>query len=108
LSHIACLVRGHAPGTVVREPSEQVVDGDEIRKGASPVDLDHGKVLAVCRLERGVAPDVDESKRERAQRLRLGDDLEGAVAEMAARSVEDRDRSVLRRAGRRGGRGGQG
>jgi hypothetical protein len=96
LSHIACLAVGNAPRTVVCEPRDQIVDGDEIGEGARPVDLDHGQELAVCRFERSVAIDIDESKGERAQCPRLGDNLERAVAEMAARGVEDRDRPQAR------------
>ncbi len=61
-----------------------------MRERAVPVDLQHGKVLAIPSLEIRVAVDGDDLELELDARLSLPDDLESARAEAAAcRGVEN-------------------
>ena len=78
-------------GTVTAKAVEQAVDRDEVRERANAVDLDHGEKLAVFSLERGDTADVDELETERRSCLCIADDLECALAEMAALRVVERD-----------------
>ena len=74
-----------------REPSPKRVRVDEVGELALAVHLDHGQVLAVARLELGVAGDVDELQLEAELGPRVVDDLERALAEPAVRRVVERD-----------------
>ena len=104
MSHIACPSEA-GRGTVAAEPVEQGSDRDEVGERANAVDLDHGQVFAVGGLERGVATDVDDLQVEGVPAARLGDDLERAFTEVAARRVVDGDAFAAalprRRLGRR-------
>jgi hypothetical protein len=74
------------------EPAAESVRVDEVRERGLAVQLDDGDPLAVTRLERGVAADVDELDVVAAD---LAHDLERTLAEVAAGSVEEND-SVAR------------
>jgi hypothetical protein len=60
-------------------------------KAPPAVDLHDRQPLAILRLERGIAGDVDLAKAEAELRLQLSKLLERALAEVAALGVEDDD-----------------
>jgi hypothetical protein len=64
---------------------------DVVRETAPAGDLDHGKPLAMSRLERLVAGDVDLAELERELLPQRPNLLEGALAEVAALRVIDDD-----------------
>ena len=93
------------------EPVGQAIGRDEVGERADAVDLDHRQVLAIRRLERGIATDVDELEVEGVTVAHLGDDLDRAFAEVTAGRVVDGDAArcgCAERAGRRVGRRAQG
>jgi hypothetical protein len=65
---------------------------DVVRESAPSVDLDHREPLAVLRLERRVAGDVDLPQRKAQLVPQRSELLEGALAKMAALRVVDDDR----------------
>jgi hypothetical protein len=75
------------------KPSSQRFGVDEIREDALSVDLDHGQVLSILRLELRVAAYIDELELERELDLDLADDLERTLAQVAIRGVIERDLS---------------
>jgi hypothetical protein len=62
-----------------------------VREAAPAVDLDDRKPLPVFRLERGVTGDVDLVQLEAELLPELGDHAAGALTEVAARGVVERD-----------------
>jgi hypothetical protein len=63
-----------------------------VDEGTLSVELDHRQPLAIARLERRVAGDVDLLVREAEFALELRDLVAGAIAERAALPVEQGDR----------------
>jgi hypothetical protein len=62
-----------------------------IREPPPSRDLDDGNPLAVLRLERRIAVDLDLTQREAELVASLIDDAAGCLAEMAARRAVERD-----------------
>ena len=62
-----------------------------VREGALAVDLDHGKPLAVARLEGGIPTDVDLDELERPLGPHLVEHRSSTLAEVAARRGVERD-----------------
>jgi hypothetical protein len=71
----------------------QRVGVDEVREDALSVDLDHGQALSIPGLELRLSPDVDELEVELELVLDLADNLERTLAQVAIRSVIERDLS---------------
>jgi hypothetical protein len=71
--------------------SPERIDLDVVCEAASAVDLDHREPLAILRLERVVAGDVDLAEREAELRLERPQLLERPFAEVAALGVIDGD-----------------
>jgi hypothetical protein len=72
------------------EPCAQAVGRDEVLERRLAVDLDHGKTLAVARLELRSPADVDQLELEVDLLAQLEDDLERSRAEAAVVRVVDR------------------
>ena len=73
------------------KPSSQRVGVNEVRECALPVDLDHGQVLSVPRLESRLAADVDEIEVESELVVGTAHDFKRPLAQLAVRSVIERD-----------------
>jgi hypothetical protein len=71
--------------------SEENIAIDEVHEGALAVDLDDGEPLAVLRFELFVAADVDLPELERHLGTDILEHTTGALAEVAALSVVERD-----------------
>jgi hypothetical protein len=75
----------------VAQPHLERVGVDEVRERSLAVDLDHGKKLAVARLENRVAVDLHDVELEAERFLCLAHDLERRPAEPAPLGAVDDD-----------------
>jgi hypothetical protein len=73
------------------EPAAEAVSVDVVHERALPVDLDHRQPLAVPRLERGVAGDVDLGELEAELVAERPDGRARPLAEVAVASVVQRN-----------------